>query len=323
MSLLLSICIPTRNQPDAIRRLLDNFMSEIVDEIEIIISDGSDDFESKNLIVRYLDKLPIRYIKRIGFSIDEGMVELIEASNGKYIWFLGDDEIKNDSILKIINIIKFNKEIKYIFINANNMRKKIDSVKITDNNYFIERNELLLAAGSGLAFISSSIIISSLAKKSLNYASKYKGTDFVNFAIVMFVIANSNNHYFIEEVLIKSYPHTSEEIKRRVTKSDGLIINNFFEIFGLTWKRIITDFKISFYHESLNEINRELFNSSWKGVIVGYIGEWDSPKGKRLALIKEFYKYPEAWFALILFCMPRQMLFYLYEYYKKIKFLKK
>jgi abequosyltransferase len=315
--MLLSICIPTRNQPEAIYRLLETLKNEIVQDVEIVISDGSDTYKSKYLIYQYLDKLPIKYKKRLGYGIDEGMIELINISNGQYIWFLGDDDIVPGAVQEVVKIIKKNNQVEYIYVNANCNRKKINTIRLKEKNFFYGKDELLMAAGSGLAFISSSVVKSSLAKKSLSYAKKYIGTDFVNFAIIMHIIANSEKHYFLKKLLVICYPHDSSEVKKRVTTSEGLINNNFFDIFGIAWNSILTDFESAFSNEVTSTIKKEIFGSTWRGVIVGYIGGWDTPKGKRLKMIKTFYGYSEVWVALILFSLPKPILKYLYMLYKK------
>ena len=312
----LSICIPTRNQPEAVRRLLETLIAEKVEDVEIVINDGSDNCESKYLINKYLDNLPIVYSERIGCSIDAGIIELVEASSGKYIWFMGDDDIVVGGVLKVLDVMRANDQIDYIFINANNMRKSVNSIKLIGGHFFKGRDDLLLGAGTGLAFISSSVVKSCLAKKSLSYAKKFKGTDFVNFGIVMHVISNSENFYFLKDHIVIAYPHDSDEIKRRVTKSNGVLENNFFNIFGITWKKIVEDCAHAFNYKTVRIINKEVFGTTWRGVLVGAMGGWDTPKGKRLEMLRVFKRYPEVWIAVILFFVPVPILKHMHSAYK-------
>jgi hypothetical protein len=61
------------------------------------------------------------------------------------------------------------------------------------------------------------------------------------------------------------------------------------------------------------------FTQMWRGVIVGWIGGWDSPNGKRIKLMRHFYRYPEAWVAFLLFSMPLWVVKVIYQIYKKFK----
>ena len=59
---------------------------------------------------------------------------------------------------------------------------------------------------------------------------------------------------------------------------------------------------------------------AWRGVLVGWAGGWDTPKGKRIKLMRYFYMFPEAWIAIILFSMPSFFNNLMYKFYKNIKY---
>ena len=61
-NILLSICIPTYNQPQKVKRLLKSLLPQISPEVEIIVCDDSSNFETENIIKEYLGKTSIKYV---------------------------------------------------------------------------------------------------------------------------------------------------------------------------------------------------------------------------------------------------------------------
>ena len=64
---LLSICIPTRNRSPLLSKMLENIVSLPTflgsDEIEVVISDNASDDDTREVVMRHVEKFPgkIRY----------------------------------------------------------------------------------------------------------------------------------------------------------------------------------------------------------------------------------------------------------------------
>lgn len=163
---LLSICIPTRNQPQALNRLLQSIVNqEKLCNVEVIINDDSDDDETKKIAKLYESNLVIRYKKRFGSGVDSGIIELVQEAHGLYIWFIGDDDIVRNAV----NLIKSCQGVvsgaEFIYADTQNHETGRMHLGFKEDCFFKDCNELLLLTGTGLAFISSNILLTNLAKK--------------------------------------------------------------------------------------------------------------------------------------------------------------
>ena len=101
---ILSICVPTFNQPDEVFRLLESISTQVSSDIEVIVHDGSYSEDTKIVVEKYKKLMDIKYINLPGREVDYALVELIEFSSGKYVWWIGDDDIAPNSIERILGI---------------------------------------------------------------------------------------------------------------------------------------------------------------------------------------------------------------------------
>jgi len=66
----------------------------------------------------------------------------------------------------------------------------------------------------------------------------------------------------------------------------------------------------------VRKVIKKSFASLWRGMLVGWIGGWDTPKGKRWRMFKLYWSYPECWIALPIMLMPLWVNRGLYRVYK-------
>lgn len=94
---IVSICIPTFNRPELLREAVQSCLNQTFSDIEIVITDNSDNDESKKVIQAFGD-YRIRYHKNsdnIGGLANSALV--LSLAVGKYIkWLMDDDLIKPD-----------------------------------------------------------------------------------------------------------------------------------------------------------------------------------------------------------------------------------
>ena len=126
-SLLLTIGIPTYNNPKGIEQQLKNFVSQIKeknlkDKVEIIVSDNSDNDDTKHVIKSFLDAdIKLSYIKNpFNIGYDRNVDQVLSKSAGTYCWTLSDnDTIESNALEKIISLLESDKEIGHLIIDAN------------------------------------------------------------------------------------------------------------------------------------------------------------------------------------------------------------
>ena len=106
---LVSILIPTYNQPEFFRRTLISALNQDYPEIEILIGDDSTDDRVKNVVDEFLSRpqrFPIRYLRNPDKSASKIIFNhnnLLKNARGKYVSFLyHDDLIDPTKILKMM-----------------------------------------------------------------------------------------------------------------------------------------------------------------------------------------------------------------------------
>lgn len=91
---LVSIVIPTHNRPEYFELALRSSLAQNYRNIEIIVSDNSDDDLTFMCIAPYLRKYPsIRYSRVPGYTMLENFKNCFDLSTGEYINFLMDDDL--------------------------------------------------------------------------------------------------------------------------------------------------------------------------------------------------------------------------------------
>ena len=92
--MLLSIC-PTYNRPENLLDCLSSLSKQKKKhKFEVCISDNCSNYNIKKLILPFKKKLNIRLKinkKNLGFAMNVLNVSLL--AKGKFIWFLGDDDL--------------------------------------------------------------------------------------------------------------------------------------------------------------------------------------------------------------------------------------
>ncbi len=135
--MLLSICIPTYNRPEHLRNCLDSISQQNARDFEVCISDNASKSDITKIIKPFKKKFRIKYKRNkrnLGFAMNVLKVSLM--AKGKFIWFLGDDDLLNKNSLNyLINLIKKNKKINFFWINSYYL--DVSYLKKVSNNFDI------------------------------------------------------------------------------------------------------------------------------------------------------------------------------------------
>lgn len=313
---LLSICIPSTNQPNELKRLLSSIHKYGGKNLEIIIHDGAVNDDSKKVVEYFANSMPITYIKRVR-EFDDAVIEMVGLAKGLYIWGIGDDDLYYDSIANVERVITENPNLDFIFANY-----EIGSSGVLHSGYpsgfFKSREDILEKIGTGIGFGPSCIYKADFGKRALETANKFIGSGFMSLYFPLFAISYGSNFFHLRGPIVRCYPTETEIVIKKVVKN-GHIENLAFQYFGVNLQNMMLSFKSQFNDKALKSFLRKNFASTWRGVLVGSAGGWDTPKGKRILLIKNFYYFPEAWLALLLFLIPSFLHRSLYGIYSKLK----
>ncbi len=93
---LVSVLIPSYNQPKFCQEALDSILAQSYKNIEILIGDDSTNTDVKNMVKPYLKKYPnIKFFYHEGKSYGAGknMMSLLNACSGEYVNFLLHDDL--------------------------------------------------------------------------------------------------------------------------------------------------------------------------------------------------------------------------------------
>ena len=147
--ILLSIAIPTYNQPIEIEKTIKSLIKQIDEnDIEVLVLDDSDNVKTEKILKKYEN---IKYYRGKKVHVDYAELWLMKKAIGKYVWWFGDDVFYPDAIKKIKEILKFNPD--FVWINSNS-HKKIKTKNIGCSTW-MTGSEVIYEIGDLLIFLSS------------------------------------------------------------------------------------------------------------------------------------------------------------------------
>jgi abequosyltransferase len=193
MALRLSICIATLNRAAFIGDTLESLVSQVTDEVEIVIVDGASTDNTEEIVRRYAAKCPtLRYIRldKKG-GVDRDYCRTIEHAQGEYCWlFTDDDLLKPGAVAAVLeatrkqySLIVVNAEVRTADLTVCLQDKRIKHAQ--DEVYQAAspaRDQFLAVAGDYLSFIGG-VVIRREVWQQRNYET-YLGTEFVHVGVI-------------------------------------------------------------------------------------------------------------------------------------------
>jgi glycosyltransferase involved in cell wall biosynthesis len=309
----LSICILSYNQVSEIEQLLGSLRRQITPEVEVVIRDDSTNDETERLVERFQKEFPIRYIHGEKGGIDRTVIFLTEEARGEFVWWLGDETVEPDGVRQVLSVIKSHQDVSFIWANYHVVGTTTAGINLPADRFFVDRSEVLKEARGGLGFISSTIFRKQTALSGIESSKRYIGSEFSNLFIIMHVLSQPGRAYYLCGPIIINHPATSEEVKVVVVRNGE---NRAFDVFGVAFTAILSEFRDFFAPAVVDKVLRRNFSSVWKGIFVGWVGGWDTPKGKRMRMLRLFGQYPEAWVAVVLFSLPKIINIFIYRIFR-------
>lgn len=316
---ILSICIPTYNRPRQFERLANCLLlQEELENIEIVIRDDSLNEATRTVIEKILSPtgINIRYFSGERIGLDAANIFLIENATGKFIWwFSDDDEMRPGAISHVLDLVRSDRDLRYIWMNFDFGKDGNPAVK-TDCKYFKSGDEAIVELGTNIGLLSTHIFRRETALEAIQLAKQnLMGFAFAGLIPIFHVITSPGNYYLLGTTYILCNPTEKEEVVS-LTVKNGEIVNNAFEVYGVHFQQVVMLFRGRFSDTAIRKVLSTNFASLWRGMLVGWIGGWDTPEGKRLRMLKLYWSFPECWIALPLFCLPRSVVTAFYKVYK-------
>ena len=319
ISPLLSICIPTYNRANDFERMFKGVLPQLTNEVEIVVRDDGTSLDTKVAFDRIMQRQEFnhQYIKGNKIGLDAASIFLIEKAKGKFIWFFSDDdEMRPGAVAKILQLIKAHQDMALIWVNYD--FERLGRMAITrDDGFFKDGNEVLETVGVSIGYLTSLIFKRESALPALEHAKKYiAGFSFAFIVPILDIISSPGRFYFLRGPYILCHPTTGAEFKSLFNKN-GVVKNDIaFNSYGVDFYNIIMAFKGKFDDRVLRKVLARNFGCLWRGILVGWVGGWDTPQGKRWRMLKIYWSFPQCWIALACFIMPLWVNQKLYDIYK-------
>jgi len=315
----LSLCIPTYNRPRQFRRLVNHILRQTrINEIEVVIRDDSPNETTQEIVNELLiaSGIPTRYFHGEKIGLDAANIFLVENATGQFVWWFSDDEeMREGAIDHVLTLIDGDKDLKYIWANFD-FGMNGNHAQPTTCKYFKSGDQAIVELGTHIGLLSTHIFHRATALQAVELANKnLMGFAFAGLVLIFHVITTKGNYYLLGTSYVLNNPTGIDEFKEIIVRN-GKIENTAFDVYGIHFRQVLMLYRGKFSDKAIRKTLSINFGSLWRGMLVGWVGGWDTPKGKRMRMLKLYWSYPECWIALPLFCMPRPVVKVLYQAYK-------
>jgi len=121
--MILSICIPSYNRANHLRRCLETISIAIAKcggNVEVCISDNGSTDHTQDVINTFKDDLRlITHKNEKNLGVARNILKSVDISSGEFVWLVGDDDLMPaNSILNLLTLINRNKSVDFFYLNA-------------------------------------------------------------------------------------------------------------------------------------------------------------------------------------------------------------
>lgn len=243
----LSICIATYNRPTFLKEMLDSIFIQNCSNIEVVVIDSSNNFETKDIIDKYFfDNVNYVKLDKKG-GVDKDYDFSVITSNGEYCWLLSDDDVIHINSLDVILSRLYSDDYSIIIVNAELRSKDLKEVYrnrqvIIDNDieYFNSNTDFELFFQNTVNYMSfiGCVIINRNLWVSRN-REKYFGTEFVHIGVIF-------QDFLPKKVLVIANPYIS------IRMNNSQWSERAFKIWFIIWPKLLFSF---------NRIDNKIINS--------------------------------------------------------------
>jgi glycosyltransferase involved in cell wall biosynthesis len=187
----LSICIATYNRAAFIGETLESIISQLTDDVEIVIVDGASTDNTEDVVRVYLNRDErIRYERLPAKGgVDRDFCRAIERARGRYCWLFPDDDLLRPTAVPTV-LAKTREGFSLIVVNA--QAKTPDFSEILKERFLALNSDVAIGSGdmdqlfertaAYLSFIGAVVIRRSLWME--RNAENYWGTEFVHVGVI-------------------------------------------------------------------------------------------------------------------------------------------
>jgi len=216
MSIKVSICIPTFNQTEFLKKNLESILSQSFKNYEIIISDDSTDNRVQALVENTLKNSGVQYIyhhNKQSLGSPANWNKAIELSSGEYIKIMHHDDWFSDSesLNVFVQSLDQHPQCDLVFCNSSilNVSTQTYSINQPDANFLneLQKNSFSLFNNNQIGAPSATIYRSKLKMKFDEKMSYLVDVDF-------YIRLLQTNHQFfhINNALIVNTSHHAEQV---------------------------------------------------------------------------------------------------------------
>jgi abequosyltransferase len=301
---ILSICIPTINQPDRVAILLDALAGQYRSDIEIIIYDESQNRATEEIVEGYTGKFQINYFRRPRGGLDNAVIDFIEIAKGDYIWWVGDDMLLHDVVDRLCGILYNNTDVIFLWLNSKDISSGYDSLCFKEKSLvlFDDRNRLLAYDIGLLGFITATVFRRDFAISGIADARKTVGSAFSCLWIILYVLSQPGKIGIVGDLCFMSWPKPPGEVRWY----------SQYQVFGINLFKIAAQFSHVFDPVVFrNALSRNLIQVI-KAIIVersmGLRTGFASPDVKISTLLSVYSSYWQLWVLLPILLVPTSLL---------------
>lgn len=232
----LSICIATLNRGALIGQTLDSIVSQLTEQVEIVIVDGASTDNTEAVVLSYRQRhANVRYTRlAVKGGVDQDYSRAVELAAGEYCWLFSDDDIiKAGAIDAVLGVLHTNPGLVIVNAEVQNtdltQTLKPSCLDLTETTRYAQQDadRLFRDAGRYLSFIGCVVV-----KRSLWGArdkKTYFGTLFVHMGVIF-------QETIAEGVVVIAEPMIAVRYGNAIWTDQG------FEVSLFKWPNLIWSF---------------------------------------------------------------------------------